>query len=68
MTGKQHKTARAERQLQTFRISLAALEVLSETITETLASIDKILALIQRCTKAFHDCSERSATKMFLES
>lgn len=33
-----------------------------------LASKYKISALIQRRMKGFHDCSARSATKIFLES
>lgn len=58
----------SQRWQPTLRISLAALEDLSKTLWGDLASKYKISALIQRRMKGFHDCSERSATKIFLDS
>lgn len=46
----------------------AALEVLSDDNSLVVASIDNILALIQRRIKAFSDCNEIRAREMFPES
>lgn len=64
----QTQHCKSTRQWLTFKISLAALKVLSGTMDSALASMDIIIALTQRCMKNFHDCNERSATKIFLES
>lgn len=49
-------------------MSLAALVVLSKMADGALASKHKISALSQRRMKDFHDCSEISARKTFLET
>lgn len=53
---------------QTFMMLFAALEVLSDDNSVAVASMDNILAFIQRRIKAFNDCSEISAREIFLES
>lgn len=57
-----------ETNAHTFKISLAALDVLSETLEDPLLSEDNVFALIQPRMKDFQDCKERSANKLFLES
>lgn len=46
----------------------AALKILSDDNSLVVASMDNILALIQRRIKAFCDCKEIRAREIFLES
>ncbi|KAF5790720.1 hypothetical protein HanXRQr2_Chr09g0386491 [Helianthus annuus] len=50
------------------RISSAALEVVSNTLEDALTSNNVMQPRSQRCRNGFQDCSERSATTVFLDN